>query len=69
MVKHIYECQRCGKEKEVMLNEGEKPEDIMCGCGSKKTVKTGGMFDLLKMSHNDHHDHGGCGCGGACQSN
>ena len=54
MVMHIYQCQRCGKEKEVMLQAGEKPEDIICGCGSTKTAKSSGIFDLLKMGKSDH---------------
>ncbi|MFP4369734.1 MAG: hypothetical protein ACLFR2_09150 [Candidatus Kapaibacterium sp.] len=68
MAVELYICEKCGRERQVMLDPGETTDDITCACkkavdniGEKKTVPEG-----LNLLQNDDHS---CGCGGSCGCN
>ena len=64
-----YTCERCGKEKSVVLEEGERLEDKMCGCHSHSDNSQGFMVinagAIASSYKHDSHSHA-CGCGGNC---
>lgn len=69
MTTYIHKCERCGKEKEILLADGESPEEIGCGCGKKKRNTEGSGYigiESISIAKESHQ----CGCGGGhCGSN
>jgi predicted nucleic acid-binding Zn ribbon protein len=43
-----YSCERCGNEKQVIVEEGERLEDKICGCHSVEDYTQG--FVVLNSS-------------------
>lgn len=67
-----YSCERCGNEKQVIVEEGERLEDKICSCHSAKDY-TEGFVILNSGATASSHQHEGhshsCGCGGGCGCN
>ena len=67
-----YTCEHCGTEKHIILEEGERLEDKICGCFSSK-AHTSDYFAIsegiiTKMHKHEENSHA-CGCGGNCDCN
>jgi hypothetical protein len=65
---YIKKCERCGKEKEILINDGENIEEIGCKCGGSKghSKDKNSFIDLGTLgSGKESNKAGGC-CGGHC---